>query len=218
MPTLDREDTVFVITLGDGENRFTPALLDEVGAMLDEVEATPGTALVTAGAGKQYSSGLDLAWMSDPANADGVPAYLARVERFLGRVLAFPAYTVAALVGHTFAAGAMLAAAHDARVMRRDRGYWCLPEVDLGLPFTPGMRVLLQAKVPVAGLNEAVLTGRRFGGPDALEAGLVDAVAEADAVLETAVATASAQAGKGREIVATMKRDFFGPAIEALGA
>ena len=51
-----------------------------------------------------------------------------RVHRLFARVLAFPRITVAAINGHAFAGGGMLALAHDFRVMRSDRGYFCLPE------------------------------------------------------------------------------------------
>ena len=47
--------------------------------------------------------------------------------------------TVAAVQGHAFGAGAMLATSHDFRVMRADRGFYCLPEVQLNMPFTVGM-------------------------------------------------------------------------------
>ena len=81
--------------------------------------------------------------------------------RLFARLLAFPAYTVAALNGHTFAAGAMLALACDDRVMRTDRGYFCLPEADIGLPFTDGMAALILARLDHVAAREAMLTGRR---------------------------------------------------------
>ncbi len=68
-------------------------------------------------------------WKIDPFGVD-------RVHAVFGRLLRLPVFTVAALQGHTFAAGAMLSLAHDVRVMRSDRGFWCLPEVTLGLAFT----------------------------------------------------------------------------------
>lgn len=46
---------------------------------------------------------------------------------------------MAALQGYIFAAGTMFSLAHVFRVMCADRGYWCLPEADINLPFTPGM-------------------------------------------------------------------------------
>ena len=62
-----------------------------------------------------------------------------RVHELLARLLEIGVPTVAAIQGHAFAAGAMLALAHDERVMRADRGWSCLPEVDINIPFTPGM-------------------------------------------------------------------------------
>lgn len=53
------------------------------------------------------------------------------------RILTLPEPTVAAVSGHVFGAGAMLAMAHDWRIMRSDRGYFCFPEVDIRIPFTP---------------------------------------------------------------------------------
>jgi enoyl-CoA hydratase/carnithine racemase len=58
-----------------------------------------------------------------------------------------PLPTVASFNGHAFGAAAMLATAHDYRVMRDDRGYFCFPEVDINIPFTPGIAALIQAKL-----------------------------------------------------------------------
>lgn len=72
MPTLDRQDDVLVLDLGDGENRFHPDWLASVNAALDEVENTEGPrALVTAATGKFYSNGLDLEWLSAHADQRG---------------------------------------------------------------------------------------------------------------------------------------------------
>src|SRR3954465_4452309 len=127
MPVLTRDAAVFVLDLGDGENRFTLDWLSEVGAALDGVTAAEGPrALVTTAGGRFFSNGLDLDWLlATPAEG---PGYTARIEEVFARVLAAPMFTVAALPGHAFGGGAMLALAHDARVMRADRGYWSLPE------------------------------------------------------------------------------------------
>lgn len=51
---------------------------------------------------------------------------------------------VMVLAGHAFAGGALLALAHDARVMQTKRGWISLPEVFLQLPFRPGMLELIK--------------------------------------------------------------------------
>lgn len=122
MPTLERSEDVFVRDLGDTENRFHPDWLATVGAALDEVEGTDGPrALVTVATGKFFSNGLDLDWLG--ANPDQHEDNVKDVHGLLARVLALPVITMAALKGHTFAAGAMLSVAHDLQVVRADRGF-----------------------------------------------------------------------------------------------
>jgi enoyl-CoA hydratase/carnithine racemase len=212
---LDRDGSVFVLRMQGGENRFSLDWLDDVNAALDRVQAIAGpVALVTTGEGKFYSNGMDLDWLATVPEQAG--DYLIAIYRVLGRLLSFPAITVAAVNGHAFGGGAQLAVAHDFAVMRADRGYWCMPEADLGLPLTPEYVSLLRAKLPGRALHEALVTGRRYGGPDALAAGIVHQVASEDQVLAQAVKLAADLAGKDRRTLAEHKRLLYGEAIKAL--
>lgn len=195
MIDLQRTGDVFVLTMDEGENRLSPAFLDAAEAHLAAVaEAEGPRALVTVGTGKFFSNGLDLDWLG--ANADQLVPYLGRVHELFAAYLSLPCPTVAAMNGHTFAAGAMLAICHDVRIMRADRGYWCLPEVDLGMPFTPGMNALIPAMVPARTAHEAMVLGRRFSAAESLEAGIVHEVADEADVLPRAIERAAALASK----------------------
>ena len=215
MPTLEHRDDVFVLDLGDTENRFHPDWLAALNDRLDEVGKADGPrALVLAATGKFYSNGLDLDWLA--GHPDQHPRYIASVEQLFARVLALPLVSVAAIQGHAFAAGAMLTLACDFRVMRADRGFWCLPEADIGLPFTPGMSALIQARLTPKTAHEAMITARRYGGLDAEAAGIVDQTAGEDAVRGAATEIAAAQAGKAGPVLAAIKAGMYAAAIESL--
>ncbi len=211
MPKLERDAEVFVLHLDpDDENRFHPDWLAAVSAALDEVEAAPlPAALVTVGSGKFWSNGLDLAWLL--ANGEQAGSYVDQVHGLFARVLSSPVPSVAALNGHTFAAGAMLALAHDWRVMRADRGFFCLPEVDIHIPFTVGMSALSKLTA-----HTAMTTGKRYGGADALAAGIVDATSDEDGLLAAAVAIAGPLAGKATPVRRQIKEVMYADALAAL--
>jgi Delta3-Delta2-enoyl-CoA isomerase len=217
MPTLDRQDNVFVLDLGDGENRFHPDWIASVNGALDDVETTEGhRALVTVATGKFYSNGLDLDWLS--AHADQHQEYLGSVQELLARMLSLPLVTVAALQGHTFAAGAMFSLTQDFRVMRVDRGFWCLPEADINLPFSPGMSALIQSRLAPQTAHESMVTARRFGGREAFAAGIVDRAVSEDAVLATAVQIAQSQVAKAGDTLRTIKARMYAPVVDLLRA
>jgi enoyl-CoA hydratase/carnithine racemase len=214
--SLTYEDKIAILDLGDDENRFSPSFLDEFDAQLDEAVGAGAQGLVTTAGGKFYTNGLDLDWLA--ANAEQTQWYVGRVQAMLARMLTLPVPTAAALVGHAFGAGAMLALAHDFRVMRADRGFFCFPEADIRIPFTPGMAALIQAKLTPRAAVASMTTGRRFGGSDAASLGIVDSVAAEGAVTSAAVEVLRPLDGKDPGTLGAIKDTMFGPAVDALTA
>jgi enoyl-CoA hydratase/carnithine racemase len=213
---IERRGDVAVIHLRDGENRFNATSIAAWHRALDELSAQDGPlALVTTGEGKFFSNGLDLDWLG--ANPDAAGPLVDDVHRLFGRVLGFAGITIAAVNGHAFAGGAMLATAHDFIVMRDDRGFWCLPEVDLGLPLTEAMHAVITAKLPRVTAHEAMMTGRRFTAAEALAGGIVHRTAPEPSVLDEAIAWATEYAPKDRSVIAAHKRLSYGPALTACG-
>lgn len=220
MPYLERDGDVHILHLGDpgqtgSENRFHPDWIDRFHAALDEVEATEGpAALVITADGKFFTNGLDTDWLF--GNLDKIHGYLDRVHTIYTRLLTLPMTTVAAVGGHAFGAGAMLAASCDQRVMRADRGFWCLPEAQLNMPFTVGMNALMTLQLPRATAVEAMTTSRRYAGPDALAAGIVNEIVDGDGVLAAAVARAAGTAAVRGANLGRVKAGIHAPILAAL--
>ncbi len=214
---LKKEGDVFILTMQSGENRFNRTFVEGMNEALDAVEKSSSpTALVTVGGeDKFYSNGLDLAWLSGDGLAEA-PEFIKAVLKLLGRVMAFPIPTAAAINGHAFAAGAMLALAHDFRVMRADRGFFCLPEVDINIPFAPGMTALIKSRLTPSVFRYSMLTGGRLGGIEAQEMGIVDEAVPADQVLPRAMALVAPLAAKNRHTFGTIKRGMYPEALALL--
>ncbi|HEY9312708.1 enoyl-CoA hydratase/isomerase family protein [Williamsia sp.] len=208
MPYVTTQDTVHTLYLGtegdesDTDNRFGIDWLDSINACLDEVVDKKRGALVITATGKFFSNGLDVEYIG--ANGDTLPAYLDRVHALYTRILTFPQPTVSAINGHAFGAGAMLALCADHRLMRTERGFWSLPEIQLGMPFTRGMATLLRTRLTDATATEAMTTGRRYGGLDAVTAGIVEQAVDIGALPSTA------------SDIAASRGPLAGPALEMI--
>jgi enoyl-CoA hydratase/carnithine racemase len=215
MAKLDNDGNVWILHLGDDENRFNPDSMTAWTEALDEVAAKPEPrALVTSAGGKIWSNGLDLDWLGQ--HQDQVQPFVDQVHELFAKFLAAPMPTVAAIQGHCFAAGAMLALAHDWRVMRADRGYFCLPEADINIPFTPGMSALIQSRLTKQAATHTMVGAKRFGGEEAADFRIVDAAVSEDQVLAQAVELAGAHAAKLGATLKTIKERMYAPALATL--
>jgi enoyl-CoA hydratase/carnithine racemase len=215
-PSLHFEGTLAVLSLGKAEGRFNGDSVAAIDACLDEVLASSASALITTADSKIWCNGFDTVWLG--AHREQAAPTIVAAERLFARLLTFPVPTVAAIGGHVFAGGVLLAMSHDVRIMRADRGYLCLPEVDLGVVFTPGMTELLTATMSPPTAHRAMVLGHRFPAEEALAAGLVSEIAPVEQLGERARAAATSLSGRGREAVAGLKRRIYAEAVARLGA
>jgi enoyl-CoA hydratase/carnithine racemase len=210
------EGPVAIATMDDGENRLGSHALDAWHAALDEVlDDHSISSLVVTGIGKYWSTGLDLDEVSTMSGGER-EEFMTNVDLLLGRILTLPVVTVAALNGHAYAAGGLLALAHDYRIMRDDRGFFCLPSVDVGIPFSRGMSALIAAKLPQPIAHDLVVSCRQIGGSEAAATGVVNRAVGHSSVLPAAVRLATACAGKDRSTLAAVKQRMYPMVVTAL--
>jgi Delta3-Delta2-enoyl-CoA isomerase len=217
---VERHGDVHVLTLCDDENRFDPDTVGAIDAALDVVEAHRGrNALVTTGEGKFFSNGLALEWMMR-GEAEGDPERSARnleaVYAMLARFLTFPVPTVAAVNGHWFGAGALLGLCHDRRVVRSDRGWFCMPEATMGVGIAHPLLEILRSTLPLRAFRELLPIAKRVPAAEAHELGFAEEVADGEHVLERAIAWAESNATLERGAVADIKSLMYAHTVAVL--
>ncbi|MEN8112790.1 MAG: enoyl-CoA hydratase/isomerase family protein [Actinomycetota bacterium] len=216
MIEIDQSGSVFVATLDRVENTIDPDFVARFDDILDQVTAASGPrTLITTGTGRFFSTGLSLEYV-ETLGEEELAAFLSTVDRLLARLVAAPFVTVAAINGHCIAAGALLALAHDYRVMRADRGFFSLPSVDVGIPFTQGMTALIARKVPPPWADDLAISGDRFGGRKAAERHIVHRAVPEDAVVPMAAEIGERHSGKDPETLATIKQRLYHDVIALL--
>lgn len=210
---IETTDGVAVMTLSHEEqNRFTTPFLEEINAGLAELAADDLVrgVVVTGGHEKYFSTGIHLEWLMGQGMADiqNVLRFTKTLNQTLLDATGFPKPLVAALNGHAVAGGAILAACMDYRLMPPDRGFVRLPEVQIDIPFWPGMTALFQAILPPASFRDMAYTGDRFTSAQAHEMGYVDELVEAEGLVARAVELAGKLGQSNTRTYAAIKREM----------
>lgn len=125
--------------------------------------------------------------------------------------------TVAAINGHAYAGGWLLAIAHDYRIMNSEKGYVCMTEIDIGARLTEPMDAFYKAKLPLKVASKMLLEGCRLNSQQALEMEMLDDTVPADQVLEAAIQKGQSIAPKAAGgIYGKIKEDLYCDAVEVL--
>jgi enoyl-CoA hydratase/carnithine racemase len=214
-----KEGDLHLVTMNAGPNVICPEWQQRMLDILDTVEADcgKGAALILTGEDKFFCNGLNLEIVTQLAPQEMV-LFGSRMAEIHQRFLVLPCPTVAAVNGHAFAGGAFMALSCDYRIMREDRGWFSVSEVDVGVPIPAPMMGILQGKLPANTARDALLTGKRYTADEAIEAGIADAKAPMEQLLEQAKTLASQLGTKEPGIFKTLKQTWFGPMADALVA
>lgn len=214
------DGNIAIVTMNNGENRFNMESLEAFRAVLDEIEARPEVnAMVTTSAHEKiWSNGIDLDWLLPTLQSQGQEAmsrFLIEMYTLFRRLLAMPMITVAAINGHAFAGGAFLAMSHDFRFMRSERGWLCLPEVDLGIPLGPVFMAITRQNVPNFLLYEMQYTARRLTAQELEGYHIITKACPLDKLMAEA-ATFAKSLNKRRDIIQKMKQETLAPILNVI--
>ncbi|MDO8956224.1 MAG: enoyl-CoA hydratase/isomerase family protein [Deltaproteobacteria bacterium] len=214
------DEKVAVVSLNDGENRFNPEFLEAFLRVLDtiEQETEARTLVVLATDEKIFCNGIDLNWIAPllkSGEKEPIKAFLFKLNDLFKRILLYPMPTIAAITGHAFAGGAILACAFDFRFMRTDRGFFCFPEVDLNIPFLPGMIALIKKAIPMYKFEEMQYTGKRLTGQECEAHHIVMKACHINDLMNEALAFAKTL-DKQRMIIRQMKKRLYKDIIRTI--
>ena len=211
MPTMEltKQGTVYVLTLinGANANTLTEDVIGEYHDILDELEASAENSalILTSSDPKFWCNGINLEWLLEQPH-DYFPKFIELLDELFLRFALLPMPTVGCLTGHVYAGGAILATTLDFRLMREDKGFFCFPEVDIKILFSPFMYEILRLLPDHYALNELVLTGKRVGGKEALTMKIVSAVYPGETLYDKAMELAMSLARKDRMTYTHIKR------------
>lgn len=214
--TMTLDDGVAVIRIDDGKaNAVSQDFIAEMHAALDEAEKS-ADAIVIFGRPGRFSAGFDLkVMMNDPAAAGDL---VTAGGQLFTRIFEYPKPVIAACTGHALAAGALLLLACDTRIGTQGDYKLGLNETAIGMTLPDYGIILPQARLEPRHFTSAVIQAKIHSPEEAMEAGFLDAVADADALEETAMATANALKTLPGPAYAGNKRKIRKEAIAALHA
>lgn len=191
MCTLEKRDNIYILTLtGSGEHRLNPTLIDSIRSALRRIRAepaSPSSVLITTAHGKFFSNGFDLAWAQ--SSMPRLENMSSKLQLLVSELLSLPMPTIAAVTGHASAAGMILALSHDYVLMRKDRGFLYMSELDIGLVVPDWFMVLLNCKIGDTNIRrQVVMTAAKLTAEMAVARGMVHSAHDgAEETVEAAI-------------------------------
>ena len=190
LATLEKEGDVSVITLDDGKvNVFSPAMIEQLNALLDQVPKDSGSLLIQGKEG-MFSAGFDLKVMQG-GDTQKKKKMASGGFRLLARVFGFPRPVVAACSGHAIALGAFLLCCADYRVGVKGEFIVQANETRNNMSIPTPILEISKSRISKAHWYRAILNAEAYNIEDSIEAGYLDEVVEAGNLLNRAMEVAS---------------------------
>jgi enoyl-CoA hydratase len=187
--TYEVADSVATITMDDGKvNALGFDMLDELNEAFTRAESEKA-AVVLAGRDGVFTAGFDLKVMK--SEGPDMPRLLKTGFELSYRMLSFPEPVIVACTGHTFAMGVFITLSADYRIGAAAAEYKITAnEVSIGMTMPRSAIEVCRLRLSQDYISRVVVLSEVFSPELAVEAGLLDEVAEGPTLLESAHAKA----------------------------
>jgi enoyl-CoA hydratase/carnithine racemase len=189
----DDDGRTAIVSVSPSHN---PANIQELSSDLNAILENAGfrTVIFVSTHEKNWHLGVDLEWVMDLYKKNDRDT-LIREGRFLTEkvhrtILAMPVVAIAAVTGHAIANGMIFACMCDIRYMRKDRGYFCLPEVTMGIldSFLPSTITRFKTGFNPYITDVMIPTGNRVAAADLEHYNIIDRACDnSDDVMRTSL-------------------------------
>ncbi len=218
---LEKNEGVAIIKMMNGENRQNLKFAEGMSKMFDDILADNDiySIIITSSDEKNFCQGVDIEWLMQRFEAkdfDSIKAFMYGMNTVFKRLLLMPVPVIAAINGHAFGNGAMLSCACDFRFMKKDRGYFCFPEVDINIPFLPGMIAFVRKAIPEYKFNEYKLTGKKVSAVELFEHHIIENASDDQAALMDDALKFAKQFKKSRPIFGEHKKRMYKSIIKVI--
>ncbi|MCF6247562.1 MAG: enoyl-CoA hydratase/isomerase family protein [Desulfobacula sp.] len=223
MPTIEweKKGSVAVVNMCNGANKQNLVFVADMNLCFDQIEADKDiyAIVLTSTDEKNFSQGIDVDWLGQKMkdqDFDSIKSFMHGVNTIFKRVLLMPVPVIAAINGHAFGNGAMLACTCDFRFMKKDKGFFCFPEVDISIPFLPGMIEFVRKAIPEYKFNDMLLTGKRVGAQELEDSHVIEKASDNLDELMKDVLTFAGSFNKKRGIFGELKKRKHKKIIEIM--
>jgi Delta3-Delta2-enoyl-CoA isomerase len=207
----ERDGRLLVVTISRGKaNALNSSVVEELHLVFQDAEQSDDIrgVVLASDRPKFFSAGFDVVEVFS-YDRQTMHTFFGRFMDLYERMLRFPKPLVAAVSGHAYAGGAVLALACDARVMARGDFGFALNEINLGIVLPPGMIRMVAQAVGATGAREMVVGGQTLTSQRALELGLAVETADPNDTLARSKAQAEELAAKPPAAFKAIKRLFL---------
>lgn len=207
----EKQKSIAVITMCNGANRQNLDFAERMNRCFDQIleDKSISSIVLASSDEKNFSQGIDVQWLTEKfakQDFDTVKTFMYEMNTVFKRLLRMPIPVIAAINGHAFGNGAIIACACDFRFMRSDKGFFCFPEVDVNIPFLPGMIAFVKKAIPEHLFNEMLLTGKRMTAADLAQHNVIVSACEDQAELIEKAMEYAGTFNKPRPIFGELKK------------
>ena len=190
LATIEIEGNVSVIKLDDGKaNVFSPAMIEQLNGLLDQVHEDKGSLLITGKPG-MFSAGFDLKVMSS-GDGKAIQEMVKQGFKLLRRVYSFPRPVVAACSGHGIALGAFILLCSDYRVGVEGEFMIGANEIRNNMNIPAPILEIAKSRISKKHWYRAILNAEMYPSSKAITPGYLDEVVKSEDLMKIALEKAT---------------------------